>query len=309
VFSDRISHIGLIITLAVPLMVLVIAVVKSSAVWRRYLAGRPPWQKAAAVMGMIVAVIIGGDKPGPAIPAEIIEILTVRGDGTLRDLSGRVAPGIQAKAISDYIGASGELVAAADAAIEQARLDCITLTNQLLTADYSAAYIALDLPRGTPVDTNHNIMISFERVEQTPTNMTAYIWFSEQPATNVTVHVEYSLAAGSWAALSSITNSYPITYDIGGVDCYRYCYAIPAGISGTPLRPNYEIEFGGFAPGQYLSVPEEGVVVEVDEIEYLPYTGWDDYSTGSDTLLVRYVGGIAVEAVYNGTQIKGGPDT
>ena len=47
-------------------------------------------------------------------------------------------------------------------------------------------------------------------------------------------------------------------------------------------------------------------MVESGGVEHLPYTGWDDYSAGEDSLLVRYVGGIAVEAVYQGEPIKGG---
>ena len=305
-YSDP-SIIMVLVGLAVPLMVLAIIVVKSHGVWSRALKRMPAWQRALAVVGVGVAVLWGGDKPGPNTPPQdILEILTLRADGSLRDLSGRVAPGIQAKAVSDYIGASAQIVSAADAILDQARLDCVALTNQLLTADYSAAYIALDLPRGTPVETNHNIMISFERVEQTSTNLTAYVWFSEAPATNVTVNVEYSLADGAWSTLPPVTNSFPETYSVSGVDCYRYCYSIPAGISGTPLRPQYEVEFGGYSANQYLSVPETGVVVESGGVEHLPYTGWDDYSAGEDTLLVRYVGGIAVEAVYQGEPIKGG---
>ena len=301
------NHAAILLALALPALLLVVAAVKSYSRWRGTLARWPAWQRALAVVGVGVAVMFGGDKPGPITPPQdILEILTLRADGSLRDLSGKIAPGIQAKAVSDYIGASAQIVSAADAILDQARLDCVALTNQILTADYSAAYIALDLPRGTPVETNHNIMISFERVEQTSTNLTAYVWFSEAPATNVTVNVEYSLAEGAWSTLPPVTNSFPSTYSISGVDCYRHCYSIPDGISGTPLRPQYEVEFGGYASTQYLSVPESGVVVESGGVEHLPYTGWDDYSAGEDTLLVRYVGGIAVEAVYQGEPIKGG---
>ncbi len=295
-----------VIALAVPLMALLIAVVKSSSVWRRYLAGRPWWQKAAAVSAFLVAVLIGGDKPGPVVPPQdIIEILTMRGDGTLRDISGQVVSGVQARAVQSYIESSGDLVDAADAIIDQARIDTIALTNQLLSADYDIAYFSLDLPRGTPAETNHNIMISFQRVEQATNTLDALVWFSEMPTTNVNVHVEYSISEGVWASLQLVTAFWPATEMIDGVECVRYRYAIPAGVVGTPLKPKYEVTFGGYQPGQYLGVPEEGVVVSVGEVDHLPYTGWDDYSAGEETLLVRYVGGIAVEANYNGIIITG----
>lgn len=307
-YNDHtLSIITILIIGAVPLTVLLICAVKSSNVWRRHLAGRAWYIKAAATLGLLVAVLIGGDKPGVVIPPQdIIEILTLRRDGSLGDVSGRVVPGVQARAVSDYIAASSNLISAADGVIAQAALDCIALTNTLLTADYDIAYLSLDLPRGTPSELNHNIMMSFQRVEQSGTTLDALVWFSEMPLTNVSVRVEYSLAQDQWGELSAITNSYPDTEIVDGVECIRYRYALPAGIAGTPLKPQYEISFGGYQPGQYLSVPEEGVVVSVGDVDHIPYTGWDDYSSGTNSLLVRYVGGIAVEAIVDGITIKGG---
>ena len=110
----------------------------------------------------------------------------------------------------------------------------------------------------------------------------------------------------TWATLAATTNFWPATETVDGVECVRYRYEIPAGVVGTPLKPQYEVAFGGYLADQYLSVPETGVVVDVGGLEHLPYTGWDDYSEGTNSVLVRYVGGIAVEAVVNGESIKGG---
>lgn len=296
----------ILIGLLIPLTLLAIAVVKSSEVWRGRLATLPRWQQVCTVLGVGLAVMFGGEKEPPVVvPTEIMEILTLRPDGSLTDLSGKVASGVQAQAISDYITASASLVTNANAIVEQARLDCIALTNTLLQADYDIAYIALDLPRGTPTATNHNISITFQRVEQTTTNLDALVWFSSLPTTNVDVYVEYSITEDTWATLSPTTNYWPATEIVDGVECVRYRYAIPAGIAGTPLKPNYDISFGGYEVGQYLSVPETGVVVTTNGVDCLPFTGWDDYSSGTNSLLVRYVGGIAVEAVINGASIKG----
>ncbi|NLV87731.1 MAG: hypothetical protein GX025_11035 [Clostridiales bacterium] len=261
------------------------------------------WQRVAVLMVIAAVVSYGGSKP---LPQPILEILVLMRDGTLKDISGRVASGQQARAIRDFLDQSGAALNVADGVIEQARQDCIALTNQLATADYSVAYISLDLPRGVPTEPNHNIMVSFERVEQSGDQLTAYVWFSEVPATNVNVHVEYSIADGQWRLLAPVSNSFPDTQPVNGIDCYVYEYAIPQSIVGVPLKPQYEIEFGGFAEGQWLSVPESGVVVEVDDISYMPYTGWDEFADGDDLLRVRSVGGIAVEAVYNGIIYKGG---
>lgn len=300
------SIIMVLVVLAVPLMVLAIIVVKSSGVWSRALKRMPAWQRPLAVLGFGVAVLWGGEKPGPITPPQdIAEILTMRFDGSLRDLSGTVASGVQARSVLAYIAASSNLIHAADVVIEQARLDCIAMTNQLQTADYDIAYLGLDLPRGTTTATNHNILVSFQRVEQSGSQLDALVWFSEMPTTNVNVYAEYSIAEDTWATLAATTNFWPATETLDGVECVRYRWEIPSGVVGTPLKPQYEVAFGGYRADQYLSVPETGVVVSTNGVDCLPYTGWDDYTEGTNSVLVRYVGGIAVEAVVNGLSIKG----
>jgi hypothetical protein len=235
----------------------------------------------------------------------VYELLTVLRDGTLTDRSGKVVSGVQSRALQQFSAESYQIAAATAAVVEEARAACIALTNQLSQADYSVAYLALDLPRGVPSDQNHNIMVAFERVEQTVSNLTAWVWFSEMPVTNVNVQVEYSIRDGVWASLPPVESSWPDTYEVNGVDCVRYCYAIPAGIAGTPLRPQYEIEFGGFSPEQYLSVPDTGVTVDVGEETFLPHTGWVRIGDGEDAIDLKIVGGIAVKAVQNGVTYEG----
>lgn len=292
------------IALLLPLTLVFIAAVKGG-LWRR-IVRLPRWQRIAAVCGLAILVGYGGDKPTPPQPsARVLELLTVLQDGTLTDIRGRVVSGAQAAALDAFAAEAGQIAAALDQVVEGAREDCIELTNTLAQADYSAAYISLDLPRGTPIETNHNIMVGFERVEQTASNLTALVWFSSPPATNVNVRLQYSIAAGQWTSLDPVTNHWPATEQVGGVECVRYCYAIPPGIAGIPLRPQYEVEFGGPSAGDYLAVPADGITVEVGEDAYLPYTGWDTYGEGEDALEVRYVGGIAVEARQFGETYKG----
>lgn len=298
--------IGSALCALVPVTLLLIWAVKGGAAWAhdimRKLSIR---QRIVAVAALCVIVGYGGDKPNPQPPEMVLELLTVLRDGSLTDRSGTVVSGSQAVALDAFAGEAWRIAAALSNVVESARASCVALTNRLAFADYSAAYVSLDMPRGVPADPNHNIMVGFEKVSQTPTNLTAWVWFSELPSTNVDVRVQYSVADGVWAQLASVANSWPATEAINGVDCVRYCYAIPAGIAGTPLRPQYEVEFGGYAAAEYLSVPESGVTVQVGEAEHLPYTGWDTYGDGEDALQVRYVGGIAVEARQAGIEYTG----
>lgn len=288
----------------VPLAAALICAAKCG-LWRRLKRSTNHWQRALALVVLALVAGYGGDKPNPQPSSVVLQLLTVLRDGSLKDVRGRVVSGTQAAALDAFAAEAGQIAAALSNVVEAARQDCIDLTNQLAQGDYSAAYIALDMPRGTPVETNHNIMVGFEQVTQTPSNLTALVWFSDPPATNVNIRIRYSVAEGQWGLLDPTTNFWPATENVNGAECVRYVYAIPEGIAGTPLRPQYEVEFGGFAPDEYLSVPESGVTVQVGEVEYLPHTGWVTLGAGADAIAVRLLGGIAVEAVQNGTTYKG----
>lgn len=300
-------HATIILELLLPLTILAILVVKSNRVWRGRLSSMPTWKKSISVFGFMVAVLIGGDKPGPVVlPPEIVEIISWRSsDGGLNDVSGQVASGIQIAALNHFVDEQHSIVEASSNIVEQARLDCIALTNKLLTTDYKIVYVSCDVPRGTPDTPNHNIMVNWERVDQTPTNVTCYAWFSMMPETNVNIYAQYSIRPGEHINLVPVTNSWPTTVDVGGVDCVQYVYEIPSEISGTTLRPEYEVKFGGYAPGEYLSVPESGVVVTTNNVDVLPFTGYKTMMVDTNQVTLRVVGGAVIELTINGETFKG----
>lgn len=300
------NHGAIIVGLLVPLMLLLIAVVKSASVWRGLLSRCAPWKKAAAALAFCVAALIGGSKSGPVLPPEIVEILSWRSsDGGLNDLSGRVVSGIQLRALESFVEGQDQIVNAASNVIEQARADCAALTNRLLTTDYRVVYIAYDLPRGMPSAPNHNIMVNWEKVEQTTSNITCYAWFSQMPATNVTIYAQYAVREGDYRLLAPITNSWPATVSVGEVECVAYEYAIPPAIAGTVLRPEYEVRFGGYEPGQYLKVPESGVVVTTNGVDVAPFTGYKTFMVDTNSVSLRVVGGLVTELILNGASYKG----
>ncbi len=272
----------------------------------RYLRRLPASGRVGLLALLGIAVLYGGDKPPPPVPAVIQQILTVEADGTLKDLSGEVASGVAAAALDAYVGASAAIVQAASNVVESARGDLAALTNAMAQANYQAAYIAYDAPRGTPAVSNHNIMVSFERVKQTPTNLDCLVWFSELPSTSVVVYAQYAIAEGVWRDLAPLTNFWPATETVGAVECVRYRYSLPAEIAGTPLRPQYEVQFGGYGAGQYLGVPVEGITVETNGVTFQPFTGWDTWPLdGGTNVEIHSVGGLAVELVLDGVSYKG----
>lgn len=300
------SPISAILCLLVPLTALAIWAIRRGArdLWAQ-LRALPRWQQIGAVLALALLVGYGGDKPQP-VPRRYYEILTALSGGGITDASGSVATGTAAAALDQFADEAWRITDALADVVAAASNRLAGIAADLGTNDYATAYIALDLPRGTPLAQNHNVMAGFERFAQTVSNLTAWVWFSELPATNVNVVAQYSLTEGRWDTLSPITNHWPATEFVNGAECVRYEYALPPGIHGTPLRPQYEIEFGGWDPEEYLSVPADGVVVSVGATDYQPYTGWDYYNAGlPDELQIRYQGGIAIEARQYGQTLRG----
>lgn len=293
---------GAALAALVPLAVLLIAAAKCGA-RRRALRGATHWQRALALAAFAVVASYGGDKGGPAVPPRAVQLLTVLRDGTLKDRSGRVASGAAEAAVAAFGEQTAALAAAAAEVAGRAQADCDALVARMATNDYSVAYVRMELPRGTSVVSNHNIMVTCERTERTASDtVDRLVWFSAPPTTNVVVHARYRTSGGHVGTLAPSTNFWPATETVGGVECVRYRYELPADVRAYALVPSYEVAFGGPEPGQYVSVPESGVTVRVGAAEHLPFTGWDDYGDG---VRVRSVGGVAVAIEIAGTTYEG----
>lgn len=270
--------------------------------WREHCPRITPLGKAATVALLLAAAAIGGDK-SPAL-RHIASLVTALRGGALLDPSGRIGAAASVAASREIASLSGGIIGAASQTVAdaQSQFDAAawTLTNRTLTV----AYLAADLPRAwAGIHTNGNIAATIQRVRQDgATNLLAWVWFSEEPAVQPQVSISYSVEDGVWAYMPGVTNSYPDTVDVDGVPCIEYRYEIPAPYRGTVFRPDYELAFGGASAGDYLTVPVGGVVVATNGVECLPYTGTDAYSAN---LSVTYKGGIAVSAVWHGTNYTG----
>jgi hypothetical protein len=270
--------------------------------WRAHCPRITPLGKAATVALLLAAAAIGGDK-SPALRA-ISSLVTALRSGALIDPSGRIGAAASIAASQtvtdlscDIIGSASQTVADAQAQFDAAAW---TLTNRTLIV----AYLAADLPRALPgVHTNSNVAATIQRTRQDGnTNLLAYVWFSEEPMIEPKVSLSYSVEDGVWAYMTAVTNSYPATVDVDGVPCIEYRYEIPAAYRGTVFRPDYELAFGGAESDDYLTVPSGGVIMATNGVECLPFTGTDYYTAN---LSVTYKGGIAVSAVWHGTNYTG----
>jgi hypothetical protein len=257
------------------------------------------------------ATYVGGTKPDPPAEARrISQLVFALSGGGIVDPSGVLGSATQLAAIQLFNEETQAIIDTASNIVAEAMAEYAALTNQLATNDYSVTYIGYDFPRADPPNTtNHNIAATIQRVSQVGTTnlLSVWVYFSSEPATNVNIYLQASTAAGAWTTMAPTTNTWPATEDVGGLPCYRYCYEIPAAMRGVPFKPLIDILFGGYDPGQYLNVSAAGVVVTTNGVDLTPYTGWDHahpepYGTN---LAIRYIGGIAVEAIAAGTNYTG----
>lgn len=271
----------------------------------------PVSAKAGLAIMLIWATYVGGNKEGQSSASQRISQLVVAlSGGGLNDPSGVIGTATQLAAIQMFNEETAAIVAAASNVIASASTDYAAMTNQLASTNLSVAYIGYDLPRAAPpVTTNHNITATIMRTAQNAATNTlsAWVYFSDAPTTNINVYLQASVASGVWAELVPVTNSYPATTTIDTLPCIRYDYTIPTGMRGVPLKPETDLQFGGFNAGQYLRVPVSGVVVETNGVATTPYTGWDYVhpEPWGTNLAVRYVGGVAIEARVRGTNYTG----
>jgi hypothetical protein len=280
-------------------------------VWLAERPGRLPRLPRDGRWALLVVIAAGtlcAQKPGTTRTI-LARFVTALRSGALLDDSGRIAALSTVAVTAYYTDAAAQIVAAASNTVvgAQAQFDGLAevLTNRTLTV----AYIAMDLPRAEAHSaTNHNLAASIERVTyDSPTNLTAWVWFSEAPAVEPLVAFDASVSAGSWTRLVAVTNSYPSTVEVDGIPCVAYTFALPAPMRGIVLRPEYELSFGGSGTNDYLVIPSGGVLVETNNVPRLPYTGWDrehpaPYGTN---LQIRYAGGVAVQALWMGTNYTG----
>ena len=293
---------GLLLILLLAVGVAALAWRVLTRVWREHCPRITPLGKAATIAMLLAAAAIGGDK-SPVL-RHIATLVTALRGGALLDPSGRIGAAATLAASQEIAALSGGIIGAASQTVAEAQSQFDATAYYLTNSTLNVAYIAADLPRAwAGIHTNGNIAATIQRVRQDGnTNLLAWVWFSEEPAVQPQVSLSYSVEDGVWSYMPGLTNSYPYTVDVDGVPCIEYRYEIPAPYRGTVFRPDYELAFGGASAGDYLTVPAGGVVVATNGVECLPYTGTDVYSAN---LSVTYKGGIAVSAVWHGTNYTG----
>ena len=264
--------------------------------------------RLAAVLPFTIVLLAGGTKGPGGYSNRVAQFITALRSGLVVDDSGVVARYAETEAVRYFNIESSNIIAAARDSVTGSVAQITAMGAALTSTPYICAYIAADLPRAEPHEwTNHNVAATIERVAQTGSVLRVWVWYSETPYEVPNVSFDASVAEDTWVTLTAVTNSWPSTETVNGIACVRYDFSVPSGMVGTPLRPGYELSFGGYLPSSYLIAPSGGVLVSTNGVERLPYTGWvcEFPSPWGTNLQVRFSGGIAMEANWMGSNYTG----
>ena len=264
--------------------------------------------RLAISLALGFVVLVGASKPTGQESSRVAQFITAMRDGCVVDESGVVAKFTESETVRFFNQESGIIIAASSNQLYVATTNIAALVNTLTGTPRRVAYICADLPRADPAShTNHNIAAMVQRVDTTGGVERVWVWFSETPYAAPNISFDASVADGSWVTLAAVTNTFPETETVAGVPCIRYDFRVPAGMQGVPLRPSYELAFGGYATNQFLNVPSGGVMLSTNGVDILPFTGWETRwpAPWGTNLAIRYAGSIAMEVRWCGTNITG----
>lgn len=265
--------------------------------------------------GAIFAVLWSfSQKPGTIVSDRVLNFVAVI-NGSLVGDDGLIAETTQTAAVEAFEAETANILNGVASGISNAVNRIRAASENVATNDVKVYYVTMDDPRDFPgVVTNHNLAVTGERWKVNGTNsLSVWLRFSweVEEAAEVTLRVHAS--SNTYWVLTSFTNSFPVAETFvnpGGweVSCYRYDFDIRNICHGCPLMfiPPYEADFGG-SEGEPFEVPGLGIVViDGAEEENVGATGWFPAPPPFDTrLMIRHVGGAAVEALLDGTNVTG----
>lgn len=261
-----------------------------------------------AIVGIFIGQLtfIAASKSGaPSAMNYVAQFVTVLRNGYVIDESGVIAKATEEAVVESFVEYAAQINNAASSTVVNASTEFLEVANLVTNSQRRVIYISSYLPRsgnGQGGLVNHNIAATLEKTRMTDgTNLTAWVWFSEEPAFAPGMSAEIDVGGGAFK-VECATNFYPETESINGVDCVRYVFEIPEESRGVQFLPSYEVQFGTrLAP---LVVPSGGITVKTNNVTVLPFSGTDTHFGGR--LSIIYKGGIATEAAINGTQITNG---
>jgi hypothetical protein len=259
------------------------------------------------IVGLLVGgILMCGWTKGPvSIGSVKAQFITALSGGGIVDGSGLVVTSTEEETVAAFADLTVEIASAASQTVVDASDDFAEVATLVTNTERKVIYIQSTLPRTDPTQglTNHNISAFVMRTSMSADQavISRYVWYSAAPLVGPAVVCVVDVGGGD-TTLSEVTNTFPDTVEIDGIDCVRYDYAVPEGLRNVVFWPDQEFTFG--SDDNPLEVGIDGVSVDVGEDTSLPFSGTDSYFKGR--VDVVYSGGIATKVYIDGAAVTNG---
>lgn len=259
------------------------------------------------VVGLLLgSIIMVGWTKGPAVGRKhILQFVTALNDGRIVDESGLVVLCTEQQTVAAFADLSVAIANAASQTVVSAAGEFGAVAQLVTNIERKVIYIQSTLPRTDPYQgvINHNIsgFIARTSMSEDRSVVSRYIWYSAQPLVAPTVACVVDVGGGD-IKLCAITNTFPQTVEVDGIECVRYDYAVPETLRSVVYFPDTELSFGD--KNTPLEVGIDGVSVDIEGETHLPFKGTDSYFDGR--VQVEYAGGMATKVYIDGAAVTNG---
>ena len=259
------------------------------------------------ISALVAGFVMCAWTKGPVVNPEsryISQFVLALVSGGVRDDSGVVAEQTQINTVAAFVDLAEEMLVTASNELVNTSQRFDALKDQLTNNTQPIVYIQSFFPRADPYValTNHNLAALAMKQSTSGSVLSRWIYFSEALAEEPTLYAEADVGGG-YVRLEQITNSWPSTELVDGVECVRYDYSLPEGMRGVVFSPDFDLRFGSEENG--LQIGAGGLeMVDDNNVSHLGANGWVTMCDGRVEVLHK--GGVAVRVKINGAEVTNG---
>lgn len=262
-----------------PIVMVIIAVVKTADHWIPRLRTLPRIQQFSVIIILGYAVAIGGSKPGPTI-SNLKLLMAERASKKLSSGQhyGEKSAVVEAGVIADSAQGGINTVTNSLPVVEGAISDA---TDAIADVEGAPRYYLRQRYERPLLNATNNLYaeISHQTIDTNGVVM-AYVWFSVVP--NVQPDMRFIFSSGSVEHIKTVVSSYecsfPDTFPINGYECILYSFRAPDyllrdGKLSTPIDYEREVSLGCEATAEPFDI-RGGIVLDLDGDLYTGVTGF-----------------------------------
>lgn len=261
----------------------------------------------ALICFAVAAFSVAGWTKGPATSMgkkPLFNFVMALRNGGLTGDGGVLARKTELETVEAFVDYTDAMLTSASNSLAASMQRFDTAAFSLTNNPAEVVYIQSFFPREDPTValTNHNLAVLAMRQAAASNTLSRWVHFSADLASEPTLYAEVCLET-EWVRLEMITNTWPSTESIQGVDCVRYDYTLPESLVGVVLSPDFDLRFGSEENG--LQIGGGGMIItDTNGVDHIGYDGWDTMCNGRVEIL--YKSGSAVRIDIDGQTVTNG---